>query len=70
MSLVQIRMKENTLAQIDNVQNRVHALSRSEAVRKAIELTDVITKALTQGDKIIIEGHNGKRMQVLIPGMS
>lgn len=69
MPLVQVRMKDRTLSQIDDVQNRVHAPSRSDAVRRAIELTDVITKALEHGDKVIIEGHGGKKVQILVPGI-
>lgn len=69
MALVQMRMRDNTLSQIESVQQRVHAPSRSDAVRRAIELTDVITKALEHGDKVMIEGQDGKKIQVLVPGI-
>jgi hypothetical protein len=69
MPLVQVRMKDSTLSQIEGLQNRVHAPSRSDVVRRAIELTDVITKALEHGDKVIIEGKKGKKVQILVPGV-
>lgn len=44
MSIIQVRMKPNTIDQIDKLQERVHAPSRSDAIRRAIEISDMHCK--------------------------
>lgn len=66
--LIQVRMREATIAQADRLKENLHAPSRSDAIRRAIELSDVLTVAVKHGDKIVIEGKSGKK-QVIIPGL-
>lgn len=67
--VVQVRMKENTIEQLDKLKERVYAPSRSDAVRRAIEISDLLVNAVEHGDKVIIESKNGKQRQVLISGL-
>lgn len=67
---VQVRMNQNTIEQVDKLQEKVHAPSRSDAVRRAVEISDMLVNAVEHGDKIIIEGKNGKQRQILISGLS
>lgn len=69
-SVVQVRMKENTIKQVDKLQKTVHAPSRSDAIRRAVEISDVLVNAVSHGDKIIIESKDGKQRQILISGLS
>jgi metal-responsive CopG/Arc/MetJ family transcriptional regulator len=69
-SVVQVRMKENTIEQVDKLQKIVHAPSRSDAIRRAVEISDVLVNAVSHGDKVIIESKDGKQRQVLIAGLS
>lgn len=64
-----IRMKEETLHQTDRLQKKFGAPSRSDVIRRAIDLSDVISCAIHKGDKIIIEG-NGERREIIIPGLT
>ena len=68
--IVPVRMKKNTIEQVDKLQKCVHAPSRSDAIRRAIEISDVLVNAVEHGEKIIIEGKGGKKLQVLITGLS
>jgi len=70
MSIIQVRMKPNTIDQIDKLQERVHAPSRSDAIRRAIEISDMLVNAVEHGDKVIIESRNGKQRQILISGLN
>lgn len=70
MSTIQVRMKENTIAQVDNLKNLVHAPSRSDAIRRAVEISDTLVNAAKQGDKVVIESKNGKKYQLLISGLT
>lgn len=67
---IQVRMKDNTLDQVDNLQKRVHAPSRSDAIRRAVEISDILVKAIERGDRVIIESENGKQRQILISGLN
>jgi len=66
---VQVRMKEKTLKQTSRLQERVGAPSRSDTIRRAIELSDLITREAQHGSKIIIETKGGKQKQILIPNI-
>lgn len=66
---VPVRMKDHTIKQVDKLQKRVHAPSRSDAVRRAVEISDLLITAVEHGDKIIIEGKDGKQRQILITGL-
>lgn len=67
--LVQVKMLDNTLNELDDLQQRTHALSRSDAVRKSIEIVSALAKSVEKGDKIIIESKNGTQKQIIITGM-
>lgn len=64
-----IRIKDETLAQTDKLQKKLGAPSRSDVIRRAIGLSDALTDAVGRGDKIIIEGH-GQRREIIIPGLT
>ena len=69
MTLVQVRMRQKTLEQAERLKERIGAPSRSDAIRRAIELSELITKEAKHGNKIIIETKNGKQKQILIPNI-
>jgi len=60
-----VRIKEETLHQADRLKDCFKTLSRSDVVRRSIELSDTIYRAVEQGDKIIIEGEGGRRQLIL-----
>lgn len=67
---VQVRMRPNTIHQLEKIQANVHAPSKSDAVRRAVEITELLISAAENGDKILIENKNGKQRQLLITGLS
>lgn len=67
--ILNIRMKEETLDQADRLMEKLKAPSRSDVIRRAIGLSDVLVESLEKGDKLYIEGH-GVRKEILIPGIS
>lgn len=67
-NMLNIRMKDETLKETDELQKTLGAASRSDVVRRAIGLSSALANAVGQGDKIIIEGH-GKRREIIIPGL-
>lgn len=68
-NLVQFRMKDETVEQTKRLQNKLNAPSKSDVIRRAIGLSDLLVNALESGDKLFIEGH-GVRKEILIPGIS
>jgi len=69
-TIVPVRMRDDTLEQVDKLQRKVHAPSRSDAIRRAVEISDLLINAVEHGDKIIIEQKNGKQRQILISGLN
>jgi len=67
---VQVRMQKNTLEKVNKLQNLVHAPSRSDAIRRSVDISDVLINAIEEGDRIIIESKNGKQRQILIAGLN
>lgn len=63
-----IRIKDETLQQADRLKKRFGAPSRSDVIRRAVELSDSLAEAIQHGDKIIIEGKSGRR-EVILPGL-
>lgn len=68
-NLVQFRMKDETVEQTTRLQAKFNAPSKSDVIRRAIGLSDALVSAIEHGDKIFIEGHDGKR-QLVIPGIT
>lgn len=62
-----IRIKGETLQQVDRLKKRFGAPSRSDVIRRAVALSDALSEAIAHGDKIIIEGKYESR-QVILPG--
>lgn len=69
MTNIMLRMKEETLSQTDKLQKKMGAPSRSDVIRRAIDLSDILASAIQRGDKIIIEGDD-RKFQLIIPGIS
>ncbi len=69
MTVIQVRVKQNTVDKLEKLQERVHAPSRSDAVRRAVDISDVIVSAVEDGEKVIIESKNGKQRQIIISGI-
>ena len=68
-TIVPIRMRENTINQVDKLKNCVKAPSRSDAIRRAVEIADTLISAVISGDRILIEDKKGKQIQILIAGL-
>lgn len=66
--LVQIRMKDITLKQLENIKNCTNAASRSDAIRKSIDLVDTLINAVKHGDKILLEDKKGKSKELILSG--
>jgi metal-responsive CopG/Arc/MetJ family transcriptional regulator len=70
MPTVQVRMLDNTITQVDEFQQRVRAPSRSDAIRRAIEIADLMSKYVEDGAEVTLDKKNGKKYRILIPGMN
>jgi hypothetical protein len=63
-----IRIQDKTLRETDRLMNVFNAPSRSDVIRRAIELSDLLSKAISRGDKIILVGKGGRR-EIFLPGL-
>lgn len=64
-----IKIQDKTLKQTDNLLNQFKSPSRSDVIRRSIELSSLIVKSISQGDKIFIHGKSGRR-EISLPGLT
>ncbi len=67
--LIQVKMQENTIREIDEIRQEIHAPSLSDTIRRCVGIVRALTRHVDKGDKIIIEGANGDKKQIIITGM-
>lgn len=68
--VVQVRMREDTLDQVNRLESILKTASRSDAVRRAVGIADLLIDAILKGEKVILEKKNGKQTQILITGLN
>lgn len=67
--LIQIKVRDDTLREINEVQEKINSPSVSDTVRRSIGIVHALTKYAEEGDKIIIETRDGEKRQLIITGM-
>lgn len=70
VQVLQVRVRDKTLNQVDRLKAMVQAPSRSDAVRRAMEIADTLVNAILKGERIIIETQSGKQRQIMIAGLN
>ena len=67
--LVQINMTEDTLNKVNKIKKQLSIDTRTNSIRSAIDIADLIINAISSGGNIIIE-KDGIRHKLMIPGLS
>lgn len=67
---LEVRVKEHTLQKIDRLQAMVKSPSRSDAVRRSLDISDTILNNILNGGRIILEDRGGKKSQIFIMGLN
>lgn len=67
---LKIWIKKKTFQKLDELRDKFNTPSRSDIVRRALELQYTLIKAIENGDKIYIEGENNRRREIHIPGIN
>ncbi len=67
---VQIRMRAHTLEQLERMKTISGAPGKSETVRRAMDIADMVVNSIVRGDKVLIESGNGKQRQIMIAGIN
>lgn len=70
VQVLQVRVRDKTLNQVDRLKAMVQAPSRSDAVRRAMDIADTLVNAIVKGERIIIESQSGKQRQIMISGLN
>lgn len=68
--LLQVRVNEEMIAQIDRLQAMTKASSRSDAVRRSLGLTEAMINEILKGGKVIFEDKKGKQRNILVTGIN
>ncbi len=68
--VVNIRMKDETFQLANNLQEALHSPSKSDVIRRAIELSNAVATSIADGGRIIIENRDGSKNRLIIPGLT
>ncbi len=68
--ILQVRMKPHTIDQLDRIKTLTNSPSRSDTVRRAMDLSEMLVNTVIKGGNIIIETSNGKQQRILITGLN
>lgn len=66
---VQMNLRENTIKQINRMQEEISASSRTDVVKTAVDIADMVINTIKEGGTVIIETANGNQSKIIIPGM-
>lgn len=69
-SVLSIRMQEKTLKQTIKLQKSFSAPSKSDVIRRAIELSDAMASLINEGCRIVVENKDGSRSRLILPGLN
>ena len=64
-----VTMWPQTVHCVEHLQEKMRALSFSDAIRGAIELSSLLVNSVEHGKRVIIEDEHGRQKQILIPGI-
>lgn len=67
--LVQMRLKRNTISQVDDLQTLFNSPNRTDVVKTSIALASMIAQAMREGQSVFLESKAGKRERIVIPGL-
>lgn len=67
--LVQMNLRPRTFNKLEELKERLHADNRTEAVKRSLEIADVISKTIKQGGKVFLEEADGTRSKLVLPDM-
>ena len=51
---VQMRLRQNTIKQVEKLSKRFSSANRADAVRTSIDIADLVIKAIANGSQVII----------------
>lgn len=69
--IVEVTMKKHTLDQVHQLQKKIGAQTRADAIRRAIEISQAVVSAVERGDKVYIISKDGRmQKQILISGLN
>lgn len=66
---VEFTAREQTVERIDRIRERTLSPSRSDAIRRAVDMADTLVRAAVKGERIIIEGRDGSRRRLVVNGV-
>lgn len=68
--LVQMNIRQPTLNKISVLQDTLGANNRTDAVKAAIDVAEIVARAIKNGGRVVIEEKDGSRSKLVIPGIS
>lgn len=67
--LVQMNLRPRTFDKLEELKERLHADNRTEAVKRCLQIADVVSKTIMHGGKVILEESDGTRAKLMLPDL-
>jgi hypothetical protein len=67
---VQVQMQDNTIEKVTALAKTLHMTSRSDVVKMAVDVTEMVANAIADKGQVIIRDKHGKESKILIPGVN
>lgn len=66
---VQVQMFKETMDKVAGIQSSIHLKNRSDAVKTAIDIAEMVVRTLKKGGEIIMVDEHGEKSKIKIPGI-
>lgn len=66
---ISVKMRDSTLAELKQIQQKVRAPGISDTIRRSVDITFTLTKYIEEGAKIYVETKKGETIKLTITGM-
>jgi len=64
---VHMKMRASTVDKVNKLQESLNVNTRTDAVKTAIDVTEMVAKTIKSGGQVILEKKDGSRSKIIIP---
>lgn len=66
---VQVQMIQDTIRKVEGIKESAHLRTKSDAVKTAVDIAEMVVSALKKGGEVILVDANGEKSKIKIPSI-
>ena len=67
---VLVQMIKDTIRKVEGIKDSAHLRTKSDAVKTAIDIADMVVSAIKKGGEVILVDENGEKSKIKIPSFN